>query len=436
MGFFHWPRRKRSRSPAKRKESVFNPGWRTLAHPRSVPGDSPESPTLEPADAIIEDEYGLPKGWESMDLDACATPALPTELGEHLHPRRLPYLPPTPSPKRAASPRPPKIAKPAQDELMDVDDPWAQQARKDARLPHGPVSAVQLFYAAKRPIPANRMASWYEAEFQKREKERLARERDLRRPSRVVPRGQPVRLLTPEWAVKLQRAMQAGQGNAVARSLAGDDLYQRDIVTCIRPMAWLNDEIINAYLGLVVHYLRQLNGNLNDRPTFHAFNTFFYSTLRDKGYQGVRRWANRAKIGGESLLNVDTVFIPVHESSHWTLLVVRPMERTIEYFDSLGSRGARQVRNVKEWLRGELGSQYKDEEWVHLPSVSSQQDNGSDCGVFLLTNAKAIAVGVEPTSIGPVHITLLRQKIVAELINGGLHGEFSPQDMKTGAVLL
>jgi sentrin-specific protease 1 len=407
-----------------------------LPIPGAFPATPPESPTLESRDAIIEDEYGLPKGWESMDMDACATPALLTELGEHLHPRRLSYLPPTPSPKRAPSPRPTKVAVPAQDDLMDIDDPWAQQAKADARLPHGPVSAVQLFYAAKKPIPANRMASWYEAEFQKREKERLARERDLRRPSRVVPRGQPVRPLSTEWLVKIQRATHAGQGNAVARSLAGDDLYQRDITTCTRPMAWLNDEIINAYLGLLVHHLRRLNGNLNDRPSFHAFNTFFYSTLRDKGYQGVRRWANRAKIGGEGLLNVDTVFIPVHESSHWTLLVVRPTERTIEYFDSLGSRGARQVRNVKEWLRGELGSQYKDEEWIVLPSVSSQQDNGSDCGVFLLTNAKAIAVGVEPTSIGPVHITLLRQKIVAELMNGGLHGEFSPQDRKTGAVLL
>ncbi|KAJ5558825.1 Peptidase C48 SUMO/Sentrin/Ubl1 [Penicillium sp. DV-2018c] len=453
MGFFRWPRRKRNRSPAKPTESLLkylNPFEASkpsiashhvldsahLPIPGAFPATPPESPTLEPRDAIGQDEYGLPTGWESMDIDSCAAPALVTELGEHLHPRRLLHLTPTPSPKRAPSPRPTRVAKPAQDDLMDIDDPWTQQAKQDARLPHGPVSAVQLFYPAKKPIPANRMASWYEAEFQKREKERLARERDLRRPSRIVLRDEPVRLLSKDWIMKIQRALQAGQGNAVARSLAGDDLYQRDIVTCIRPMAWLNDEIINAYLSLVVHYLRQLNGNLNDRPTFHAFNTFFYSTLRDKGYQGVRRWANRAKIGGEALLNVDTVFIPVHESSHWTLLVVRPTERTIEYFDSLGSRGARQVRNVKEWLRGELGGKYKDEEWTVLPSTSSQQDNGSDCGVFLLTNAKAIAVGVDPTSIGPVHITLLRQKIVAELMNGGLHGDFSPLDRTTGAILL
>jgi hypothetical protein len=41
-------------------------------------------------------------------------------------------------------------------------------------------------------------------------------------------------------------------GQAVARSLAGDDLYQRDIITCTVPEAWLNDEIISPPLhGLV-----------------------------------------------------------------------------------------------------------------------------------------------------------------------------------------
>ncbi|KAJ5800127.1 uncharacterized protein N7518_002195 [Penicillium psychrosexuale] len=462
MGFFRWPRCKRRVSPAKPTEltehtepslkipnpfealkpSINAPDALDNSHlpiPGAFPLTPPESPTLVVSQgATIEEEYIPPKGWEFMDIDARAAPALVTDLGIHLHPRLPPYIPPPPSARRIPSPRPTEAPKPVQDDLMDIDDPWDQQARQDARVPHGPVSAVQLFYANRRPIPANRIASWYEAEFERREKERLERERDLQRPIRVIPQGQPVRLISPEWLTKLQCAVQSGQGQAVATSLAGGNLYQRDIITCIRPEAWLNDEIINAYLGLLVHYLRQSHGNLgpSDRPLFHTFNTFFYSTLRDKGYEGVKRWATRAKIGGQGLLNVDTVFIPVHESSHWTLMVIRPADRTIEYFDSLGSRGQRQVKNVKQWLRGELGPKYKDEEWTVLPSVSSQQDNGSDCGVFLLTNAKAITVGVEPTAIGPGHITLLRRKIVAELMNGGLHGEFNPRDKATGAVLL
>lgn len=63
------------------------------------------------------------------------------------------------------------------------------------------------------------------------------------------------------------------------------------------------------------------------------------------------------------------------------------------------------------------------------------QDNGSDCGVFLLTNAKAIALGIEPTAFGAQDTILLRRKIVAEIMNGGLHGELSPID-KAGHLLL
>ncbi|KAJ5620342.1 cysteine proteinase [Penicillium lagena] len=220
-------------------------------------------------------------------------------------------------------------------------------------------------------------------------------------------------------------------------SLSGDPISRRDIATCVTPLEWLNDEIINAYIALIIDYLRGSTGHTGrqDQPRYHAFNSFFYSSLRDKGYQGVRRWANRAKIGGERLLEVDTVFVPVHQSSHWTLLVVRPGERTVEYFDSLGARGAAQFKVIKEWLRGELGARFDEEEWTLLPSRSSSQDNGSDCGAFLLSNAKAIAIGIDPRAFGAADINMLRKKIVAELINGGLRDEFDPVE-ETGIALL
>ncbi|CAG8117226.1 unnamed protein product [Penicillium salamii] len=371
-----------------------------------------------------------------MDIDVRTQPPLVTDLGPHLHPRWHPDRSRPPTPKRTPPPSPPKPTR-VPDDRMEIDDPWQSHAQEYAKIRHGPVSAVQLFKANPKPIPPNRIQSWYARDFEKLEKERLARELEGQRPSRVIPCGQPVRSLSPKWLTKVQNAVQCAQSQVIAKSLAGDEICQKDIITCVRPMAWLNDEIINSYLAFIVHYLRQFNGNLgpNDRPRFHSFNTFFYSNLRDKGYQSVARWARRAKIGGENLLDVDTVFIPVHEVNHWTLMVVRPVDRTIEYFDSLGSVGSYQVKLIKSWLRGELGSKFKEEEWTVLASVSSRQDNMSDCGVFLLINAKAIALGIEPTAFGPSHTSLLRKKIVAEIMNGGLHGEFIPQDT-TGLLLL
>lgn len=401
-----------------------------------MPGAFPPSPPLSPRLPPLErDEIAPVLELESMDIDVAASPELPTELGSYLHPRRPMGLKPTTKRVKPAPPSPQTPTRLAQDGMV-IDDPWSRRSMIYEKLPFGrPVSAVQLLSPRPKPIPPNRIASIYASEWERRERERAARERDLYRPKRTVPQGPPVRPLTWQWLEKVSQAMRESHGNAVARSLSGDELYQRDIATCYTPLAWLNDEIINSYLTAIVRYLRESTGNLTQAPRYHAFNSFFYSSLRDKGYQAVRRWANRAKIGGHALLNVDTVFVPVHEHAHWTLMVVRPVERTIEYFDSMGGAGARQVKAIKEWLHGELGAKYDEDEWTVLGSVSSHQDNGSDCGVFLLTNAKAIALGIEPTAFGPSDTNLLRRKIVAELINGGLHGEFSPID-KRGLLLL
>ncbi|KAI5279922.1 Smt3-specific protease [Ascosphaera aggregata] len=224
--------------------------------------------------------------------------------------------------------------------------------------------------------------------------------------------------------------MYASDRTQVAKTLRGEPLTRRDLFTCFRQREWLNDEVINAYLALVVDYAnkqrdadKDITGNKTGTPQFHAFNSFFHSNLRDRGYKSVRRWAMRAKIGGEALLSVDTVFVPVHHHSHWTLIIICPKARTIENLDSLGGVSAFHVRCVEEWLKEELGDKYKPEEWEVLPTRSAQQNNSSDCGVYLLTNAKVKMLGKE-LEFGPKDIPEIRRRIVAELINGSLDGDF------------
>ncbi|KAJ0422919.1 hypothetical protein BJY00DRAFT_279093 [Aspergillus carlsbadensis] len=302
-------------------------------------------------------------------------------------------------------------------------DPWNQPAD----FPLGrPVSAVSLFYPVARPLPPGRTESIYADEFKELEEQKKLDEG----PTRIRPQGTAVRPLSEKWETRVDEAMRLPPNRKIATTLSGDPLTKKDLETCFTPLKWLNDEVINSYLALIIDYLRRAHGNAgrHDKPRFHAFNSFFFSNLRDKGYESVRRWASRAKIGGENLLNVDTVFVPVHNNSHWTLIVVKPSDRTIENFDSLGSLSRRHIAIVKTWLRGELGEKFDEDEWTVLPSVSPQQDNGSDCGVFLLSTAKAVALDIEPMSYGAENTTLLRKKIVAELMNGGLEGDFGPVD--------
>ncbi|KAL4780347.1 hypothetical protein BJX76DRAFT_338250 [Aspergillus varians] len=309
-------------------------------------------------------------------------------------------------------------------------DPWCQPAE----FPFGrPVSAVRLFYPTPQPLPPGRTESIYAEEWRKIQKEKKLQEGT----ERIRPEGAAVCPLSEKWETRVKDAMSLPNNRKIVDTLSGDSLTKRDLATCFTPMAWLNDEVINSYLALIIDYLRRENHNdgRHDKPRYHAFNSFFFSSLRDKGYDAVRRWATRAKIGRQNLLDVDTVFIPVHNSSHWTLIVVKPSDRTIEHFDSLGSLSRRHVGLIKSWLRGELGELYVDEEWKVLPSESPQQDNGSDCGVFLLSTAKAVAINIEPLSYGARDTRLLRRKIVAELMNGGLEGDFAPHS-QNGDVFL
>ncbi|KZZ91581.1 Ulp1 protease family protein [Ascosphaera apis ARSEF 7405] len=255
------------------------------------------------------------------------------------------------------------------------------------------------------------------------------------------PAGPTLNPVNKKWRRRVERAMAAHDRDVVAKSLTGDQLRRHDLYTCFREREWLNDEVINAYLALIVDYAKKRRAKEDEdqnttvgkpattaaTPKYHAFNSFFFSNLRDKGYDSVRRWANRAKIGGHALLSVDTVFVPVHNHMHWTLIIIRPQARTIENLDSLGGPSPHHIQCIHTWLAGELKDKYHANEWQLLPTTSAQQNNSSDCGVFLLTNAKVKMLGKD-LEFGPKEIPEIRRRIVAELMHGSLDGNFEEEE--------
>lgn len=230
------------------------------------------------------------------------------------------------------------------------------------------------------------------------------------------------------------QTMALADDREVATTSTGTKLLRRDLGTLLpqngrdSASGWLNDEIIAAYLQAVVdHGLAATDFKKGQTPKYYAFNTFFYKNIRDKGADSVKRWATKAKIGGKNLEHVERIFIPVHEGAHWTLLVVSPVLKTIEYFDSLGGSPDKYVRNAKAWLAQEMGRAWTEADWEVVDSTSPRQDNGKDCGVFTVTTAKMVVLGVDPLAYGCDDIPLQRRRMVAELLQGGFTGEFEPR---------
>lgn len=300
------------------------------------------------------------------------------------------------------------------------------QATQDAR------KAAAAAKRAKKQAEAKALAE-EEARRKKKEEDAEISRLSLRFPTKPI-----ITPLSRKWEENVDAALRKQDGAEVTQLRSGDRPLVRDFASvCPRPnhredgIGYLNDVMIEAYLQQVSDYGNGITdkmdiGRRHEVPRVQHMSTYFYSNIRDKGVDAVAKWTKGKKIVGRKLLECERLFIPVHEGLHWTLLVLSPKARTIQYYDSLGGSGRSQIANIKKWLKFEMRDDYIPSEWKVIPAKSSRQQNGIDCGVFAVTNAKMIALGVDPLAFKGQDATLQRRRMLAELLNGGFHGDFEP----------
>lgn len=188
-------------------------------------------------------------------------------------------------------------------------------------------------------------------------------------------------------------------------------------------MAWLNDEVVNQYLIILIKALNDDCGFTYKRggpaPPYHAFASHWYTSIQG-GVQKVERWAGRVGLGGKQFLDAKVILFPICDGSHWRLLAVKPREHTIEYLDSLGWDGSKYIKKVREFLQHELKELYHEEDWTILETQrSSRQLNGSDCGVFVLLNALVTVLGHEHSKVLACNgMQEARERIAMTLVTG------------------
>lgn len=182
------------------------------------------------------------------------------------------------------------------------------------------------------------------------------------------------------------------------------------------PISWLNDEIINFYMNLLIERseLRASEGY----PKVYAFNTFFTQKLLTSGHSGVRRWTKKV-----DLFAYDIIPVPVHVSNiHWCMAIINMKEKTIKYYDSMGASNNRVLSALEDYLRDESLDkrkiQFDMSDWSkENVSNSPRQENGSDCGVFSCMTAEFICRN-RPIIFDQQHMVYFRQKMVLEICTG------------------
>ncbi|KAJ2805326.1 SUMO1 sentrin specific peptidase 1 [Coemansia guatemalensis] len=178
---------------------------------------------------------------------------------------------------------------------------------------------------------------------------------------------------------------------------------------------WLNDEVINFYMQLIMTRSQKTPA----LPKVHAFNTFFYSTLSDKGYARVRRWTRRTKI-----FEQDMIIVPVHLGVHWCCAVIDFRSKSIAYYDALLGDNPKCLRLLMNYLHEESkdkeGQDFDEDGWsLKCEKEIPRQHNGYDCGVFAIMFAEYVSRDA-PLSFSQENLPFLRRKATYEIATGSL----------------
>lgn len=179
---------------------------------------------------------------------------------------------------------------------------------------------------------------------------------------------------------------------------------------------WLNDEIINAYLLMIQKRSEDTSRKL---PSIHAFNTHFYTTLCERGYEGVQRWTRKT-----DLFSKDLVLVPIHLGMHWVLSMIDFRRKQVRYLDSLHGRNERALNTLRQYLEKEhldkKKAPFNSTGWTFKCEMDCPaQQNGFDCGVFTCINAEYISRD-EDLTFGQKDMLYFRDKIAYELLSESL----------------
>ncbi|KXS97298.1 hypothetical protein AC578_4569 [Pseudocercospora eumusae] len=184
---------------------------------------------------------------------------------------------------------------------------------------------------------------------------------------------------------------------------------------------WLNDESVNGFISAIVQRKLDQVGyskRADVVPAYVAYDTNWYPTYKQKGINGIARWSRRKHIAGEKLFQCEKIFFPCSTGAHWTIIIISPKVRTIEFLDSADGPRSVWFKIAREWLAMELGSKYDAAAWKDGPAKSQLQQNFDDCGVFTCINALASAEGKEYSEVTAVRdMKEARKFIVGVLVN-------------------
>ncbi|XP_059148626.1 sentrin-specific protease 1-like isoform X2 [Physella acuta] len=215
----------------------------------------------------------------------------------------------------------------------------------------------------------------------------------------------------PEFTNEMQNVVTSafrGNPNEVLAKGFGLQITRRDILT-LKDINWLNDEVINFYMNMLMKRGEETNIKA------YAFNTFFYPKIMSGGHQAVKRWTKKVDI-----FDMKHIIIPVHLGMHWCLCMVNIKEKSITYYDSMGGKNNSCLKAVFNYLKDERIAKNQtplvEKEWKAQHAENNpHQMNGGDCGMFMCKYAEYITRD-KPITFTQEDMPYFRKRMVYEIL--------------------
>ncbi|GAB2266657.1 hypothetical protein Dimus_001652 [Dionaea muscipula] len=226
--------------------------------------------------------------------------------------------------------------------------------------------------------------------------------------------------LTAEEEDEVERAFNSNRKKVLVSHEGSNIQITGELLRCLRPGAWLNDEVINLYLNLLKERERR------EPKKFlkcHFFSTFFYKKLIGSrsgyDYKSVHRWTTQKKLG-YGLIDCEKIFVPIHQEMHWCLGVINKKDQKFQYLDSLGGTDPQVLKVLAKYYVDEV----KDKNALDIDVSSWQveyvkdlpgQDNQYDCGMFMIKYIDFYSRGLE-LQFSQKHMRYFRHRITMEIL--------------------
>ncbi|KAI8624583.1 hypothetical protein F5Y19DRAFT_490813 [Xylariaceae sp. FL1651] len=321
----------------------------------------------------------------------------------------------TPMPKPGHSQKPRTIGKPQYQNILEFfenEDKHSLPGQEQAQLPANALKIEQMKRDFMERMRQEELDSQNAA----------LRHLGVRRPNDILIREPP-----SEWVRRALDAPENGRFDPKAVHADAPPLQPRDFAKLVPETAWLNDDCVHSTLCCIAKYVNDkaaIKSKVDPPKCVTLSSLYWMSFCQDHKKLYPRPFARRWNMTPDNFFKINTILIPVNHGSHWTLIVIRPTRKSMSYIDSYGSRGTQHLRNAFDWLKLFLGNNYIDSEWKTERINAPPQTNAYDCGMFVITNAMCLALGLDPMCYTEESMPAQRLRIAAMLLNGGFHGDF------------